>query len=119
MFVSLLLRQADQRPVLEASELQRQLPFGKADKGPYLERTTKVGSYAPNKLGLYDMHGNVWQWCEDLYDPRASDRVIRGGGWGDDGANCRAAVRDRFAPARPSSAPGLPACPSSRPVPGK
>jgi formylglycine-generating enzyme required for sulfatase activity len=75
-------------------------PAGKADKGPYLKRTTKVGSYAPNKLGLYDMHGNVWQWCEDLYDPKAlgpvaSYRVDRGGCWflcAADG--CRAAVRN-------------------------
>src|SRR5580692_9861719 len=70
-------------------------PFGKADRGPYLERTTKVGSYAPNKLGLYDMHGNVWQWCEDA---EGSDRVIRGGSWSYFAANCRAAIRDSFAP---------------------
>ena len=73
-------------------------PVGKADKGPYLERTTKVGSYAPNKLGLYDMHGNVWQWCEDLYDPRRSARVYRGGSWDRDGFICHAAFRNGFAP---------------------
>jgi formylglycine-generating enzyme required for sulfatase activity len=73
-------------------------PFGKADKGPYLGRPTKVGSYTPNKLGLYDMHGNVWQWCEDLYDPKASFRVYRGGGWGDVAELCRAASRFRLTP---------------------
>jgi eukaryotic-like serine/threonine-protein kinase len=73
-------------------------PFGKADKGPYLGRPTKVGSYAPNKLGLYDMHGNVWQWCEDLWEKGASDRVCRGGGWFHDAGDCRAAFRHGGAP---------------------
>ena len=68
-------------------------PFGKADKGPYLGRTTKVGSYAPNKVGLYDMHGNVWQWCEDLWEKGASFRVGRGGSWILDAGHCRAANR--------------------------
>jgi formylglycine-generating enzyme required for sulfatase activity len=60
-----------------------------------------VGSYAPNKLGLYDMHGNVWQWCEDPYDPNEplrSGRVIRGGCWfasGLGGTGCEAALRGR------------------------
>lgn len=75
-----------------------EFPFGKADKGPYLGRTTKVGSYAPNKLGLYDMHGNVWQWCEDRYIPQSSARVLRGGGWLDNGEYCRTANRLRFVP---------------------
>src|SRR5260370_12527725 len=70
-------------------------PYGKAPKGKTLGRPTKVGSYAPNKLGLYDMHGNVWQWCADLFVPGGSDeaRVLRGGGWGGDGGVCRAANR--------------------------
>ncbi len=85
------------------------LPYGEGDQGPNLERTAKVGSYAPNAFGLYDMHGNVWQWCQDWYDenyyknsPRedppgpaqALNRVVRGGGWGDEGEDCRSAFRD-------------------------
>jgi formylglycine-generating enzyme required for sulfatase activity len=73
-------------------------PYGKGEKGPYLGRPTKVGSYTSNKLGLYDMHGNVCQWCEDLFDPKGSDRVSRGGSWYDVGSGCRAADRYRFAP---------------------
>jgi formylglycine-generating enzyme required for sulfatase activity len=74
------------------------VPFGKADKGPFLERPTKVGSYAPNKLGLYDMHGNVFQWCADLLTPGASGRVRRGGCWEYDARACRAAYRDWVSP---------------------
>jgi serine/threonine protein kinase/formylglycine-generating enzyme required for sulfatase activity len=59
--------------------------------------TRKVGSYKPNRLGLYDMHGNVWEWCEDLFDPtdakKANFRVERGGGWDLTDAHCRAAYR--------------------------
>ncbi len=73
-------------------------PFGKADKGPYLGRPTKVGSYAPNKVWLYDMHGNVCQWCEDLSEKGGSDRVFRGGSWNSYGIRCHAAYRDWFAP---------------------
>jgi formylglycine-generating enzyme required for sulfatase activity len=79
------------------------IPFGKGEKGPNLGRPTKVGSYVPNKLGLYDMHGNIWQWCEDLYSPNAKDtrRVIRGGSsgaTGTGGTGCEAAIRGAGAP---------------------
>jgi formylglycine-generating enzyme required for sulfatase activity len=43
------------------------LPYGSAPKGPYLGRTCEVRSYKPNDFGLYQMHGNLYQWCSDWY----------------------------------------------------
>jgi formylglycine-generating enzyme required for sulfatase activity len=69
-------------------------PGGKGKPGPKLGRTTRVGSYAPNRLGLYDMHGNVYQWCQDWYDPfTAVARVTRGGALSRTGPFCRAGFR--------------------------
>jgi formylglycine-generating enzyme required for sulfatase activity len=89
-------------------------PFGKAPKGKNLERTTKVGSYAPNKLGLYDMHGNVWQWCADDPVPGSGLRTFRGGCAGTHAESSRAAVwgaggpdeSDRFIGFRLARVPG-------------
>jgi formylglycine-generating enzyme required for sulfatase activity len=90
-------------------------PFGTTERGPDLERTTTVGSYnMANAFGLYDMHGNVWEWCGDWYDkdyyakspemdppgPSAgSDRVLRGGGWTSFAVYCRSANRYSVRPA--------------------
>ena len=76
-----------------------QLLAGQAnfEDGKGLKRTCKVGSYRPNSLGLYDMHGNVWQWCDDLFDPKdkakRDNRVSRGGSWMNNGGACRATHR--------------------------
>jgi formylglycine-generating enzyme required for sulfatase activity len=81
-------------------------PFGKAPKGKYLERTTRVGAYPSNKLGLCDMHGNVWQLCADAFQG-GSVRVNRGGCWRYDGSSCEAAIRDELSPTSLSSVFGF------------
>jgi formylglycine-generating enzyme required for sulfatase activity len=73
-------------------------PAGQADKGPVLGRPTKVGSYPPNKLGLYDMHGNVMQWCVTVDDGGGSTPVLRGGSWNFIGLGCSAGQRLWYTP---------------------
>jgi formylglycine-generating enzyme required for sulfatase activity len=67
-------------------------PFGKGERGPNRGRPTPVGSFPPNKLGLYDMHGNLWQRTETT---DGASRVSRGGAWYEFGAACRASERSR------------------------
>jgi formylglycine-generating enzyme required for sulfatase activity len=76
-------------------------PNGTDTRGEYKGRTTAVGSYvrvAPHPWGLCDMHGNVWQWCDNLYNKDSIDRVLRGGSWRSRPAYCRAARRIKDAP---------------------
>jgi formylglycine-generating enzyme required for sulfatase activity len=63
-------------------------------------RIHDVGGKQPNAWGLYDMLGNVWEWCWDVYDAEAygTYRVLRGGGWFDEHWSCRASVRRRSHP---------------------
>jgi sulfatase modifying factor 1 len=80
-------------------------------QGVDVGRTTAVGSYEPNAWGLYDMHGNVWEWCQDwlgdypagpVTDPTGAEtawgRVVRGGGWNFIASSCRSANRYRYSP---------------------
>ena len=62
------------------------------------EKTHPVGQLKPNAYGLYDMHGNVWEWCENLYSPNNSVRVVRGGSWGSHAGYCRSGYRAWDAP---------------------
>ena len=87
------------------------LSAAQANFGNNVEQTTEVGSYPANAWGLFDMHGNVSEWCQDRYgnypsgavtDPTGatggSGRVIRGGSWFDGAQACRSAFRDSFVP---------------------
>jgi formylglycine-generating enzyme required for sulfatase activity len=93
-------------------------PYNNNQKGIDRGNTVAVNSFTPNALGLYNMHGNVWEWCSDLFDANyyavcnakgvvfnpentatGSYRVIRGGSWTDYAVSCRSAFRSRFTPA--------------------
>jgi formylglycine-generating enzyme required for sulfatase activity len=80
-------------------------------KGMYRKRTMLVGSFPPNAWDLYDMHGNVWEWCENWYgkypsihviDPTVPSsgayRVVRGGSWDNGARDCQSAYRFNFIP---------------------
>jgi formylglycine-generating enzyme required for sulfatase activity len=88
--------------------------YGQGPVGVFLATTTRPGTFPPNRFGLYDMHGNVWEYCLDkwadsyadapldgtayLSGPSDSARVLRGGSWSHNPAICRSAYRDSLDP---------------------
>jgi formylglycine-generating enzyme required for sulfatase activity len=85
--------------------------YADAPKGEYRGKTTNVGIFPPNAFGLYDMHGNVWEWCADEWHSNYhgaptdgsvwldgdKDRApLRGGSWADYPDYCRSAIRNNY-----------------------
>jgi formylglycine-generating enzyme required for sulfatase activity/uncharacterized caspase-like protein len=88
--------------------------YGQGPVGAFRATTTRPGTFPPNRFGLYDMHGNVWEYCLDkatgdyasapldgtpnLSGQKDSPRILRGGSWSHNPAICRSAYRDSIAP---------------------
>lgn len=89
--------------------------YGLGPKGIFREETTEVGSFPANAFGLYDMHGNVWEWCADDWhenyegvpedgtvwlnknnSQQGNYKCLRGGSWNLNPVGCRSAIRLRF-----------------------
>ena len=89
-------------------------PYGngrEAFKWLYRQRTLPQGSFPPSAWSLHDMHGQLWEWCEDVLEGRA--RVLRGGSWYRYGGSARAASRIGSAPVPRNFNFGFRPCPSS------
>jgi formylglycine-generating enzyme required for sulfatase activity len=88
-------------------------PYNNNPKGEYREKTLPVGSFAPNAFGLFDMHGNAWEWVSDWHENYTASaqtnpkgpatgkyKVYRGGGWNLIAQFCRSARRRHIEPER-------------------
>jgi formylglycine-generating enzyme required for sulfatase activity len=98
----------------ELANYDGSLVYGRGQKGIYREKTTEVGTFPPNNYGLFDMHGNVWEWCADHFYENYSRalgnesawvskdenarRVVRGGSWFNSPERCRSANRTPLSP---------------------
>ncbi|SMF96118.1 Formylglycine-generating enzyme, required for sulfatase activity, contains SUMF1/FGE domain [Methylomagnum ishizawai] len=86
-------------------------PYAGGGEGMFRDKTVPVKSLPPNIWGLYEMHGNIWEWCADWYSnypngeiidpfgpPQGTHRTLRGGSWIDDGGHARSACRGKNLP---------------------
>ncbi|MDZ8136508.1 MAG: SUMF1/EgtB/PvdO family nonheme iron enzyme [Nostoc sp. DedQUE04] len=85
--------------------------YNSGTNGEFRQQTTDVGQFPPNPFGLFDMHGNIWEWCQDawhenyngaptdgsLWEGENNNRSLRGGSWGDSPVGCRSAFRGNIA----------------------
>ena len=90
----------------EQANLNGKEPYTNCEISEYRNKLLPVGSFPPNAFGLYDMHGNIWEWCSDWYDeydlketsnPKGPEtgelKILRGGGWRESAQECRSACR--------------------------
>lgn len=94
------------------ANIDGRFPYGNSSLGEYRGGTIPVGSFPSNAFGIHDMHGNVFEWCLDIWRPgyvgaprdgsatggTDSTRVVRGGSWGHEARFARSGARDREAP---------------------